>query len=231
MNPQLSIVTTCHPNSDVMEAFISAIDYFASQRKLSTELIIVNNFLSNDAASLFFEFGSFVTAKILVSEREKGQTGSMIQGLMHARSDQVLSIDPDMVSSLDAVDKMLTLLNKGFVVVLARRKLHHRVGWRAISSYVFNVLMSFALGFRVHDLNSPMFLVRKSVINSLSVLSLPMEAYKLRLFMDYRQNLIEMPVRDISSRLGISSTYHFSALLALFFKRLWLAIRLRVKSI
>ena len=230
MNTQLSIVTTCHPNPEVMSAFNTAVKCFADDRKLPVELIIVIDSLSSDTASCSFEFGKYVATRLLVSDGERGQTGSMIQGLVQARSDRVLSIDPDMASSFYAIDEMLALLKNGYHVVVARRELRYRAGWRAASTYLFNALVSLVLGFRVHDLNSPMFLVGSSVIRQLSSLSLPLEAYKLRLFMDYRSGLIETPVRDISSRVGIASTYRIGMLCSLFIKRLWVALKLRIDA-
>lgn len=228
MKPSLSIVTTCHPNTGVMKKFYNEVCSFSSERRLSVELIVVNNLCSNDEASPVFFSNNYITLKRLVSGQENGQAGSIILGFMEASSNQILSIDPDMVSSFYAIDNMLALLEQGYEVVVARRALQDRVGWRAIGTYFFNLLVSILLGFRVNDLNSPMFLVKKNVVSALSGLSLTPESYKFRLFMDNRSRLIEVLVRDHSSRTGEPSTYSFGMLASLFVKRLLLALKLRV---
>lgn len=226
MTTWLSIVTTRHPNERVMQYFYDAVRQFSRERALAIELIIVSDRQFSDFKPVDYDFGDYIVTKKIDSKLDAGQVGSMIQGLIEARSDCVLSIDPDMYRSLSAVDEMADFLSQGYEAVVARRELKSRARWRAVSTYAFNILVSLALGFRVYDINSPMFMVNKRVIDHIASLPLPNEAYKLRLFIDYRYRLVEMPVRDISSKSGIPSTYRFDMLLSLFLKRLWLAVKL-----
>jgi hypothetical protein len=228
MKPSLSVVTTCHPNTGVMKKFYDEVYSFSSERRLSVELIIVSNLYSDDEALPVFLPNSNITIKRLVSDQENGQAGSIVLGFIQASSDQILSIDPDMASSFRAVDDMLALAERGYEVIVARRALQDRVGWRAVGTYFFNLLVSLVLGFRVNDFNSPMFLVKRNVVSRLSGLSLEPESYKFRLYMDYRFRLIEVLVRDHSSRTGEPSTYSVSMLGSLFIKRLLLALKMRV---
>lgn len=230
MNAELSIVTTCHPNAAVMETFYSAIDHFAAERQLAVEVITVNNLLPDGHHPLASTPGNHIAITALKHDQGVGQAGSMIRGFIAASAGRVLSIDPDMTSSLYAVDDMLALSDQGCAVVIARRELRYRPYWRAAATWVFNLLVSVTLGFRVRDVNSPMFLVRREVIDELAALSLPVEAYKLKLFTDYRHRLAEVLVKDTSSEAGVPSTYPLGALVSLFFKRLWLAIRLRLAA-
>lgn len=226
MTTWLSIVTTLHPDEMVMQYFYDAVNEFSREKTLPIELIIVSDRQFSFLKPADHDFGANVVAKKIDSKLDAGQVGSMIHGLIEARSDCVLSIDPDMYRSLSAIGEMEDFMSQGYEAVVARRELRSRARWRAASSYFFNVLVSLALGFRVYDINSPMFMVNKRVINHVASLSIPYEAYKLRLFIDYRDRLLEMPVRDASSKSGVPSTYRFDMLFCLFFKRLWLAMKL-----
>jgi len=228
MKTSLSIVVTYNPDANIMKSFYEEVARFSNQRETLIELIVVNNLCpENEILDCHF-FGEYITIKKLSSNIEAGQAGSIILGFMQACSDLILSIDPDMVSSLNAIDHMLEFADQGYQVVVARRSLRDRPIWRAVSTYFFNIFASFVLGFRVHDLNSPMFLVRKRVVSELSTLELPSEAYKLKLFIDYRARMAEIPVRDYSSKTSAVSTYRLDTLSSLFIKRLWLALKLRL---
>lgn len=229
MTPFLSIVTTAHPDPALMRDFFLSVEMLARELDKPVELVVVDDLGSAQHLAALDVANALVMTRVLSGQNEsRGQASAIMLGLLQSKSDRLLSIDPDMASCLTAVKEMIMLSDQGYDVVIGRRKLRHRALMRAAGTYVFNLLISVVLGFRVHDLNSPMFMTNKRVVTALASQVLPLEAYKLKLFMDYHDRLIEVPVRDVSASLGVPSTYSPVLLASLFVRRLVLAFRLRV---
>lgn len=232
MSKLLSIVVTRHPVDKIMQDFYVAINQLTEECQLDVDLIVVNTLVSDDCGVLDAKFNEDrVSLRFYNFDMAVGQTGSIMQGMKEARSEYILSIDPDMSASLFAANKMLSLILSGDSVVVAHRlsQGESRRGewWRLASSYFFNVIISFIIGFRIYDFNSPMFMLSKSVINDLGKTALPLEAYKFKLYMNYRENFSEIQVPDSSGRYGVASTYRIVDLAALFLKRLWMGVLVR----
>lgn len=229
MNTCLSIVTTCHPDSRVMSDFFYQLEKYTGKYQLTVDLVIVDD-LDVALSNKYYEIEkSSIRTEYVVSNAESGQTASIIAGFKKAKFELVLSIDPDMGSSLYALKPMLTLVDSGADVVIARRRFHGRLWWRTILGGMFNIVISLILGFRVHDVNSPMFLVQKKAVADLVSIRLPLEAYKLKMLMDYHDQMAVLGVDDYSSKYHVASTYRFFDLINLAVKRIWLALCLRLR--
>lgn len=224
--PRLSIITTLDPRPGTMAAFHRDFLLFAESNG-SIELVVVNGFGPlHDAippASIFRD-----TANIRMANSPlPGQGNAFLHGASIAKGEILVSIDPDMHGNIHDISTLLACHQRGDQLVYTRRRHRHDAGLaRRAASHLFNICLSLVTGTRVHDFNSPMFLISRDALNVLLPLRLPAEAYKFHAYYLNHTRFSQIDI-DVSGVLKKKSNYEFRTLLRLFFARLSLACRYR----
>lgn len=209
-----------------MPCFMRQFRQFANNSSFPVELIVVNGMATAHAdASNLISPGSEDTH--IINSPTPDQGSAILYGIKHAKGELVLSIDPDMHGNINDIATMLACHQRGDRLVYTRRRHRHDAGIaRRAASRLFNVCLSLVTGTRIHDFNSPMFLISRDALNALLPLQLSAEAYKFHAYYLNRSRFSQVDI-DVSCVLKKKSNYDFRTLLRLFFARLSLACRYR----
>lgn len=226
LRPYLSIIATLDPHPGIMTDFYRAYALFA-ERHESTELVVVNGFGPLHAAIPPAPALCDTTSIRMANSPLPGQGNAFLHGASIAKGNILVSIDPDMHGNINDIFTMLACHQRGDQLVYTRRRHRHDAGIaRRAASRLFNVCLSLVTRTRIHDFNSPMFLITRDALNVLLPLQLSAEAYKFHAYYLNRSRFSQVDI-DVSCVLKKKSNYDLRTLLRLFFARLSLACRYR----
>lgn len=226
LRPNLSIITTLDPRTGIMEDLYRAYLLFA-ERHEATELVVVNGFGPLHVALPPSPTLCDTATIRMATSPLAGQGNAFLHGASIAKGEILVSIDPDMHGNINDIATMLACHQRGDRLVYTRRRHRHDAGIaRRAASRLFNVCLSLVTGTRIHDFNSPMFLISRDALNALLPLQLSAEAYKFHAYYLNRSRFSQVDI-DVSCVLKKKSNYDFRTLLRLFFARLSLACRYR----
>lgn len=178
---KLSIITSSSPVPGELDVFVEAIDAYRRVHGYSIELLIADDLRILDA---FPEGFPSDYIRILRSS-ERGQLNAGIAALAIAVGDVVITMDPDMHKNVADIDRFFAEYEAGILLVYGRRISRSDVSLlRRGLSLLYNVLLQFLFDLKVHDINTPMLMVSRSIIAD--ILAYDGHAGLVKLYFPYR---------------------------------------------
>ena len=164
--PTLSVVTTTDPNANKLPHLLSQLSIFAQNTDQVIEVVIVDDLnLWPDEKSCSYTFHTSLTIRTIWYPETRGQLRAMLCGLLAARNDQLLTIDPDMHPCIQDIPAMQSAMAHGYLVVHGTRPRRDDISTlRRIGSAVANIAIKWITNIRVDDIGSPVSLIDREVL-------------------------------------------------------------------
>lgn len=138
--------------------------------------------------------------------RNLGYGSALRTGFLNARCDVVFYTDSDLPVDLSELERALPLLDHSDVVI-GYRICRHDTPRRALYSRVYNLLMRQLFGVRVRDVNFSFKLVKRSVLESISLTAATVfiDGQLLAEAVQHGYSISELPINYQPRRYGVSS--------------------------
>lgn len=172
---------------------------------------------ASDFEILFVDDGSTDSSKEIIkklcSERSYiksiflrknfGKAIALTAGFIHAKGKAIITIDGDLQDNPEEIPRLIEKLNKGYDVVSGWKQKRHDSFMRVWGSWLFNRVVSYFGGIKLHDFNCGFKIYQADVIKNISVYGqnhrfIPLLAH----FMGYK--VTELPVTHSRRKHGFS---------------------------
>lgn len=150
-----------------MLSFLSAFRSFEQTATFEVELLLVNT-QALDVGYLNAEIAGQQGVRV-VRVSAGDQFYATAQALTQLRSQLIATLDPDMASNLADLSMMRDAIQRGALLVYGNRQFRTDVGFlRRRASALYNLILRRYFGSMVHDINTPMVMMRLQVASMLS---------------------------------------------------------------
>ena len=107
--------------------------------------------------------------ELIKLRRNFGKGTALNCGFRVARGEIIITIDGDLQDEPQDIPKLLSKINEGYDVV-SGWKVSRKDSWnKKLPSYLFNLLTSIIMGFRIHDINCGLKVYRKEVLDEVTI--------------------------------------------------------------
>ncbi len=160
---------------------------------LVKEIIVVMNRIKNPYEIIAIDDSEDDTFKRLertgakvIKQTSKGLGGALIEGLINAEGDLLITMDADFSHKPEYIPKLLDKCENGFDVVIGSRRDPggEIIGWnlhRKIVSSIGNFIGRHLAGIKVSDITSGFRLYRKEVVGNLDLSEIKSKGYAFQL--------------------------------------------------
>jgi len=169
---ELSVVVLCYQSGDLIRKFVSQLRSEIISLNIPFELILVANYdigVVDETPMIAKEIAKEITECVVIAKSKEGKMGwDMRSGIMAAKGNYIAVIDGDgqmPVSDIKAVYEIIS--TGGFDIVKTFRAKRYDGLYRAVLSYVYNMLFKFLFHpeFPTKDINSkPKIITRDSIL-------------------------------------------------------------------
>jgi len=129
------------------------------------EIIFVNDGSADGSTAALEELaGSDDHVVAIELRRTSGKAAALDAGFREAGGDVIVTLDADLQDVPEEVPRLLERIDAGADVVTGRKVDRRDPITRRLASWAFNLVLSLATGARVHDVNSGLKAMRRSVI-------------------------------------------------------------------
>jgi dolichyl-phosphate beta-glucosyltransferase len=155
--PTVSIVVPAYNEAGRIAETVRKIDAFVRQSPLAFELIIVDDGSTDHTAEIVRSLGT-KGLRVIRNDENHGKGYTVRQGVLAASGKYVLFTDADLSAPIEELNKLLEIaIREGADVVIGSRNLDrryiekHQSPLRELGGIVFNLMVRFFLGLRLHD--------------------------------------------------------------------------------
>lgn len=215
--PELSIVTTVSPSRGETENFLLALSQQSSL--INFEVILVDDL--GEGGQGCKDIGYPETLKVYSIETGGvGHLAATLLGFNIAHGNNIVSIDPDMVGNIADISRFLAESKNGSLLVYGVRVFRGDVSrLRFWFSRFYNRFLQFFLRSPVRDINVPMLLVSRDIVQK--ILSYDGAFGYLKLYMpDYLDDKFSEIEIEVVCDNKKRSAYSFFALALLFYTQI-----------
>lgn len=215
--PELSIVTTVSPSWGETENFLLALSQQSSL--INFEVILVDDLGKGGQGCKEICYPETLEV-YSIETGGVGHLAATLLGINVAHGDNIISIDPDMVGNIPDISRFLAESRNGALLVYGVRVFRGDVSrFRFWFSRFYNRLLQFFLRSPVRDINVPMLLVDREIVQQILSYNGEFGCLKLYIpdYLDDKFSEIEIEVLCDNKK---RSAYSFFALALLFYTQL-----------
>lgn len=195
---RVSLITTVDPFPGIMDNFMEKLSDFSKDSQYSIELIIVDSLghLDEESTARIASKAFPFEQKVLSPGAERrDQLKAILWALPEANGDVVIVIDPDMYENISDIPRFITSSESGNDVVYGRRvKRKGTPLWRLILSNIYNLTTRIITGISIHDFNSPMVLLSRSAVATVTNIPTHETSARLLLLEEMKTRLSEIEI-------------------------------------
>jgi glycosyltransferase involved in cell wall biosynthesis len=114
-------------------------------------------------------YGQDDRTKVLSLTRRYGKSAALAVGFDEAVGEIIVTIDADLQDDPDEIPRLITELEKGYDLVSGWKRKRHDPISKTLPSKVFNRVVAWVTGLRLHDINCGLKAYRRSVIDQIKV--------------------------------------------------------------
>lgn len=222
---KLSVVIPVMDEEGNVKLLLDAV-YAALDGKYSYELILVDDGSSDETIPLIKEYANEHT-KLLVFNRNYGQTTAMAAGIEAARGDLIVTLDGDLQNDPDDIPSMIEKLESEGWDLVAGRRLKRQDGMflRKVPSKIANWIIRRSTGVYISDYGCTLKVFKRDVAKNLGLYG-ELHRFIPVLAKMYGAKITEMDVKHHArihgeSKYGLGRTFRVMSdlLLMLFFQK------------
>ncbi len=214
----LSIVVPVYNERDSLDELIERIRSVAQSHKYDVEVWLVDDgsrdgswakieSLStqapSDAADQAPTASSIFRVHGIKLRRNFGKAAALAAAFDHARGEQIITMDADLQDDPDEIPALLAKLDEGYDVVTGWKQVRHDPWHKVGPSRIFNRLISWLTGVRLHDHNCGLKAYRQDVLREVKLYG-EMHRFVPVLAAARGFRVTEIPVRHQARKHGVS---------------------------
>jgi dolichol-phosphate mannosyltransferase len=156
-DPALSLIVPVYNERESLGALHDQISAVARERELNIEIIFIDDGSRDSSWDVVKELaGRDSRVRGIRFRRNFGKAAALNAGFRDARGTRALTLDADLQDDPAEIPNFLTELDKGFDVVSGWKKVRHDPWHKVLPSRVFNGMVSWLTGVKLHDHNCGM---------------------------------------------------------------------------
>ena len=164
--PKISIVVPAFNESLRIAPSIEAILGYVKRRKLSAEVVIVDDGSTDGTAGIVKSF----RLRVLKNEGNRGKGYSVRRGVLETHGSWVVFTDADLSAPIEELDRLLEAADEGADVVIGSRAIDrskigvHQSQFREIGGILYNGMVRLVLGLSIQDTQCGFKLFRRETM-------------------------------------------------------------------
>jgi len=160
----ISIVIPVYNESESLGPLYAEIEAVVQEARLEVEVIFVDDGSSDDSWTVIAELArKYSNIHGIRFRRNFGKAAALSAGFRAARGQIILTMDADLQDDPKEIPRFLTALDAGRDVVSGWKRVRHDPWHKVFPSRVFNGMVSWLTGVRLHDHNCGMKCYRAEV--------------------------------------------------------------------
>ncbi len=169
-SPTWSIVVPVFNERESLRELATRVAAIAERENCSYELVMIDDGSTDGSWDLITELaqGSDVIRGIRF-RRNFGKAAALDAGFAIAAGGSVLTMDADLQDDPQEIPKLLSKLNEGFDVVSGWKKIRHDPWHKVLPSRLFNAMIGWLTGVRLHDHNCGFKAYRREVFGEIQL--------------------------------------------------------------
>lgn len=165
---QLSIVVPVFNEQDSLAELLKRIENVNARESITYEVILVDDGSSDNSWNFIEELAQqHSQVRGLKLRRNFGKAAALAAGFERAVGESVITMDADLQDDPNEIPNLLQKLNEGFDVVSGWKKVRHDPWHKVLPSRVFNGLISWLTGVKLHDHNCGLKAYRREVLREI----------------------------------------------------------------
>jgi glycosyltransferase involved in cell wall biosynthesis len=161
----ISVVVPVYNERDSLALLHGEIAETAGKANLDVEVLFVDDGSTDGSWGVIREVAAKHPAVHGIRFRRNfGKAAALSAGFRHARGDFILTMDADLQDDPHELPRFLATLEEGHDVVSGWKRVRHDPWHKVLPSRVFNALVSWLTGVRLHDHNCGMKCYRAEVV-------------------------------------------------------------------
>ncbi len=166
----LSIIVPVYNEQDSLQELIQRIDAVAQAHQYTVDIWLVDDG-SRDGSWARIEQLAASHAHVhgLKLRRNFGKAAALSAGFDHAQGQRLITMDADLQDDPQEIPALLAKMDEGFDVVTGWKQVRHDPWHKVGPSRVFNRLISWLTGVRLHDHNCGLKAYRREVIQEVKL--------------------------------------------------------------
>jgi glycosyltransferase involved in cell wall biosynthesis len=203
--PELSVVVPVFNEVENVRPLLRALHDALASLGRSFEIVVVDDGSRDGTRERLRECAERDPyLRVVLFQRNYGQTSAMAAGFDHSRGSIVVSMDGDLQNDPADIPRLVARLESGFDIVCGwRRYRKDRFATRLLPSKLGNWLVSWVTRVPIHDTGCSLKAYRSWVIRSLTLYS-EMHRFIAALAVGLGARITELPVRHHARRAGRS---------------------------
>ena len=183
----LSIVIPVYNEMETLSQLHEELDDVASQHDLELEIIFVDDG-SSDGSWEAIERLAAQDARVqgIRLRRNFGKAAALSAGFEAARGELVVTLDADLQDDLREIPRFLDEMNNDLDVVSGWKRVRHDPWHKVIPSRIFNWMVGFLTGVRLHDHNCGFKCYRRTVLEEIDLDRITSEGYSFQIETTFR---------------------------------------------
>lgn len=166
----LSIVVPVFNEQDSLPELLDRIMAVATRENYSYEVLFVDDGSRDDSWNTIERLASAqAAARGLKLRRNFGKAAALAAGFDHALGQFIITMDADLQDDPNEIPNLLSKLNDGFDVVSGWKKVRHDPWHKVLPSRLFNSLVSWLTGVKLHDHNCGLKAYRREALQEVQL--------------------------------------------------------------
>jgi glycosyltransferase involved in cell wall biosynthesis len=169
-SPILSIVVPLYNEEKSLPELYAAIKRVVQQRGIRHEILFVDDGSTDGSLAVIEEMQKQDAAVTVVSFlRNSGKSAALQAGFDRCQGDVVITMDADLQDDPNEIPNLMAKLEEGYDLVSGWKKVRHDPISKTIPSRLWNLVVAWMSGIRLHDFNCGLKAYRKEVVKDLHV--------------------------------------------------------------
>ncbi|OGP88514.1 MAG: glycosyl transferase family 2 [Deltaproteobacteria bacterium RBG_16_48_10] len=166
----LSVVIPLYNETHSLQELFQALKSVFNSLGKSYEIIFVDDGSTDDSFSILKEIFTLNDhVQVIRLRRNFGKTAAFLAGFTEAQGRIVITLDADLQDSPTEIPLLLRKLEEGYDFVSGWKR-ERKDGWmKRVSSKIFNRVVSYASGIKIHDFNCGLKVFKREVIEELEL--------------------------------------------------------------
>ena len=166
----LSVIIPLFNEQDSLPELYRSIKQVVEELNITHEILFVDDGSTDRSLQVIRDLQQTdPTIQVKSFLRNHGKSAALQVGFTHCRGDIVVTMDADLQDDPKEIPALIGKLNEGFDLVSGWKKKRHDPISKTIPSRIFNLIVSWFSGARLHDVNCGLKAYRKDVVKSLHV--------------------------------------------------------------